>query len=145
MKKSFVSYLRVLTTRQGESGLGLEAQRTGVEQYVRSIKDEATIVREYVEVESGKRADRPVLQEAIREWGQNWNDLTDQELEDLEFRLEVVSLAAVGGINEAARLLGQLWPARRITAETVRLWLQGYEQATAMTLAALGLVDEGRN
>ena len=67
MKKSFVSYLRVSTTRQGESGLGLEAQRTSVEHYVRSIKDEATIVREYVEVESGKRSDRPVLQEAIRE------------------------------------------------------------------------------
>jgi DNA invertase Pin-like site-specific DNA recombinase len=67
MTKKFVVYLRVSTVRQGESGLGLEAQRTAVSNFVASLKGEAAIVKELVEVESGKRADRPVLQEAIRE------------------------------------------------------------------------------
>lgn len=48
MKQPFITYLRISTTRQGESGLGLEAQRTSVEQYVRSMTGGAEIVREYV-------------------------------------------------------------------------------------------------
>lgn len=67
MTKNFVVYLRVSTARQGESGLGLEAQRTAVTNFVASLNGEAVIVKELVEVESGKRADRPVLQDAIRE------------------------------------------------------------------------------
>lgn len=47
--------------------MGLEAQRASVINFVGSLKGEAEIVREFVEVESGKRSDRPVLAEAIRE------------------------------------------------------------------------------
>ncbi|EEF60501.1 recombinase family protein [Pedosphaera parvula] len=65
--KRYISYLRVSTTRQGESGLGLEAQRAAVTNFVCSMGPEAEIVREFVEVESGKRSDRPVLAEAVRE------------------------------------------------------------------------------
>lgn len=65
-KKLYCSYLRVSTSRQGESGLGLEAQRTSVMSFVRSNGTESEIIKEFVEVESGKRADRPVLAEAIR-------------------------------------------------------------------------------
>jgi DNA invertase Pin-like site-specific DNA recombinase len=57
----FVSYLRVSTARQGASGLGLEAQRATVAAYVAPD----SILREFVEVESGKRADRPQLAAAI--------------------------------------------------------------------------------
>lgn len=60
----FVSYLRVSTDRQGKSGLGLEAQRSTVESYARSRG--CKIVAELVEVESGRKAERPKLQEAIR-------------------------------------------------------------------------------
>jgi DNA invertase Pin-like site-specific DNA recombinase len=65
MNKKFVSYLRVSTARQGESGLGLEAQRAAVVNYVKSLSGGAEIVREFLEIETGKRADRPVLAEAI--------------------------------------------------------------------------------
>jgi DNA invertase Pin-like site-specific DNA recombinase len=67
MNKKFVSYLRVSTNRQGESGLGLEAQRAAVVNFVQSLKGGAEIIKEFVEVESGKNADRPVLAEAIRQ------------------------------------------------------------------------------
>ena len=58
-----VSYLRVSTTRQGESGLGIEAQRNAVKGFLRG--DSWKVVGEYVEVESGKNNHRPELQKAI--------------------------------------------------------------------------------
>lgn len=63
MPKQFVSYLRVSTTRQGVSGLGLEAQRQSVGDYVRSVGGE--LLDEVVEVESGSLKDRPGLKSAL--------------------------------------------------------------------------------
>lgn len=60
----FVSYLRVSTARQGASGLGLEAQREAVNRYLNG--GNWTLVKEVVEVESGKRNDRPAIAEAVR-------------------------------------------------------------------------------
>jgi DNA invertase Pin-like site-specific DNA recombinase len=61
----FVSYVRVSTTGQGRSGLGLEAQREAVARHVAGAG--GRIVAEYVEVESGKRSDRPQLAAALAE------------------------------------------------------------------------------
>jgi DNA invertase Pin-like site-specific DNA recombinase len=60
---AFVSYLRVSTARQGQSGLGLEAQRKAVEDYLNGGKWQ--LVREFVEVESGKNNDRAELAKAM--------------------------------------------------------------------------------
>ena len=60
----FVAYLRVSTARQGKSGLGLEAQREAVRQFVVS-RAGCIIAPEFVEVETGKRNDRPELLKAI--------------------------------------------------------------------------------
>ena len=60
----YVSYLRVSTKRQGESGLGLEAQRAAVTTWLNG--GDWTLCEEHVEVESGKRADnRPALDKAF--------------------------------------------------------------------------------
>ncbi len=59
----FVSYCRVSTARQGRSGLGLEAQRAAVAGYLNG--GTWRLVGEFVEVESGKRADRPELAKAL--------------------------------------------------------------------------------
>ena len=60
----FISYLRVSTARQGISGLGLEAQREAVTGYLNGGR--WTLVQEVMEVESGKRNDRPAIAEALR-------------------------------------------------------------------------------
>ena len=48
----FIAYLRVSTDKQGKSGLGLEAQRTAVTNYLNGGKWK--IIAEFTEVESGK-------------------------------------------------------------------------------------------
>ena len=60
----FVIYLRVSTDRQGRSGLGLEAQRKAVSDHVAG---KGRTVAEFVEVESGKKNDRPQLSLALAE------------------------------------------------------------------------------
>ncbi|MFC0805461.1 recombinase family protein [Ensifer sp. P24N7] len=63
-KGKFVAYYRVSTVRQGASGLGLEAQQDAVRAHLNGGNWQ--LVTEVVEVESGKRNDRPKLAEALR-------------------------------------------------------------------------------
>lgn len=60
----FIAYYRVSTKRQGASGLGLEAQRESVRNYLNG--GNWRLLEEFTEVESGKRDDRPMLEEALR-------------------------------------------------------------------------------
>ncbi len=63
MNGKWVAYYRVSTERQGASGLGLEAQQASVHAFLAG-KGWPPIA-EIVEVESGKRIDRPKLKEAL--------------------------------------------------------------------------------
>ena len=60
-----IAYYRVSTDRQGKSGLGLEAQNDTVQQF--AIFKQWEIVGEFTEIESGKKNDRPQLQEALKQ------------------------------------------------------------------------------
>jgi DNA invertase Pin-like site-specific DNA recombinase len=68
MSKTVISYVRVSTTGQGRSGLGLEAQREAIARFCKT--QNYAIGDEYLEVESGKGADaldrRPKLAAAIK-------------------------------------------------------------------------------
>lgn len=55
----YIAYYRVSTDKQGQSGLGLEAQQSQVKPYADSI------IHSFTEIESGKIDDRPQLQAAL--------------------------------------------------------------------------------
>jgi DNA invertase Pin-like site-specific DNA recombinase len=59
----FVAYYRVSTDKQGRSGLGLEAQRAAVEAHV--VDARGRVAAEFIEVESGRKRDRPQLAAAL--------------------------------------------------------------------------------
>jgi DNA invertase Pin-like site-specific DNA recombinase len=63
VRGKFVAYYRVSTAEQGKSGLGLDAQRKAVVDYLDGGKWE--LIGEFTEVESGKRDDRPELAKAV--------------------------------------------------------------------------------
>jgi DNA invertase Pin-like site-specific DNA recombinase len=67
--RELIGYVRVSSSKQGRSGLGIEAQREALARFAKSEGFE--IAREYVEVETGKGADaldrRPQLAAALAE------------------------------------------------------------------------------
>ena len=60
----YIAYYRVSTARQGASGLGLEAQQKSVSDYVNYKGGQ--LLKEYTEVESGRKADRLQLNAALK-------------------------------------------------------------------------------
>jgi len=58
----YVAYFRVSTQKQGQSGLGLDAQKQAVSEFLAQLGGE--VIAEFIEVESGKRADRPEFTKA---------------------------------------------------------------------------------
>lgn len=63
MIKHGAAYYRVSTDRQGKSGLGLEAQQTAVQNF--AIAHGIQLDKEFTEIESGKKNNRPILQESL--------------------------------------------------------------------------------
>ncbi len=67
--RPIIAYLRVSTSRQGRSGLGIEAQREALARFAQAEKFD--LCREFIEIETGKGADalerRPQLAAALAE------------------------------------------------------------------------------
>lgn len=65
--RGIITYIRVSTSQQGRSGLGIEAQRVALSNFAKA--EGFDVVREFVEVETGKGADaldrRPQLKAAL--------------------------------------------------------------------------------
>jgi DNA invertase Pin-like site-specific DNA recombinase len=96
----FISYLRVSTARQGASGLGLEAQRSAVAGYLNG--GDWKLVQEVVEVESGKRNDRPALADALRLCRKHRATLVIAKLDRLARNVAFISNLMESGVEFVA-------------------------------------------
>jgi len=95
----FVTYLRVSTARQGNSGLGLEAQRKAVADHVMG---KGEIAAEYVEIESGKKNDRPQLAHALAEAKRSGAVLLIAKLDRLARNVAFIANLLESGVEIAA-------------------------------------------
>lgn len=96
-KGKFISYLRVSTDRQGKSGLGLEAQREAVTNYLNGGSWE--LVAEFVEVESGKRDERPQLAAALAACRRRKATLVIAKLDRLSRKVSFISAVMDSGVD----------------------------------------------
>lgn len=110
----YIAYLRVSTQRQGQSGLGLEAQRAIIGQH-------CTAAAEFVEVESGKRSDRPALAAAL-----------------LECRRQKATLI-VAKLDRLARNLQFL---TQLLASDVEIYFCDFPQANKLVLHVIGAISQ---
>ena len=96
----FVSYIRVSTAKQGASGLGLEAQKEAISRYLNGGSWE--VLAEFVEVESGKKADRPELTRALKHCQMTGATLVIAKLDRLSRDLHFISSLQKAGIEFTA-------------------------------------------
>lgn len=96
----FISYLRVSTDKQGKSGLGLDAQREAIARYLNG--GNWKLIGEYVEVESGKRSDRPKLAEALKHAKRTGATLVIAKLDRLARNVAFVSNLMESGADFVA-------------------------------------------
>jgi DNA invertase Pin-like site-specific DNA recombinase len=97
----WISYLRVSTDRQGASGLGLEAQRKAVEDYLNG--GSWKLAAEYVEIESGKRSNnRPQLAAALAACKKHKAKLVIAKLDRLARNVHFISGLMDAGVEFVA-------------------------------------------
>ena len=96
----FIAYYRVSTDRQGKSGLGLDAQRKAVEDYLNGGR--WTLVNEFTEIESGKRNDRPKLKEALAACKKQKAKLVIAKLDRLSRNLAFIATLMESGVEFVA-------------------------------------------
>lgn len=93
-----VTYLRVSTDRQGQSGLGLDAQRSAVAIYVAA----RPVLGEFVEVESGRKDNRPQLAAALSLCRQRRAVLVIAKLDRLARSVVFISNLMASGVEFVA-------------------------------------------
>ena len=98
--RRFVAYYRVSTDRQGRSGLGLEAQQKAVRDYLNGGAWE--LAGEFIEVESGKRADRPELARALDACRKHKAKLVIAKLDRLSRNLAFIATMMESGVEFVA-------------------------------------------
>jgi DNA invertase Pin-like site-specific DNA recombinase len=103
VSRPFISYLRVSTARQGESGLGLEAQRQAVARHVAG----GSLLGEYLEVESGRKNDRPQLAAALAHARATGARLIIAKLDRLARNVHFISELMEAGVDFVAADLPQ--------------------------------------
>jgi DNA invertase Pin-like site-specific DNA recombinase len=96
----FVAYFRVSTDKQGKSGLGLEAQRKAVLDYLNAGR--WSVVEEFIEVESGKHNERPQLTAALAACKRHKAKLVIAKLDRLSRNLAFIAALMESGIEFVA-------------------------------------------
>jgi DNA invertase Pin-like site-specific DNA recombinase len=133
----FIAYYRVSTQKQGQSGLGQEAQKAAVANYLRGGQWE--LVNEFTEVETGKGSDaldrRPQLKAAIEACKKQGATLIIAKLDRLARNVHFVSGLLETGVDfvcadmpQANKVMLQMYS---VMAEWER------DQISARTKAAL--------
>lgn len=90
--KQFVLYFRVSTRRQGDSGLGLDAQRRDIDLYMDTYAEVPfEVLGEFTDVKSGKDDDRPELWKAIELAEKTGATLLVAKLDRLSRRVSFIS------------------------------------------------------
>lgn len=131
-----VTYLRVSTDRQGQSGLGLEAQRAGVAAYVAR----RPLLGEFVEVESGRKDDRPQLAAALALCRQRRAVLVIAKLDRLARSVAFISNLMASGVEFVAADMPQ---ANRLTVHILAAVAEHEREMIAQrTKAALAAAKE---
>lgn len=97
MEKLYIAYYRVSTQKQGNSGLGLESQKSIVLNYIKHNGNK--IVSEYTEIESGKNNHRPELMKAINEAKQNNVTLVIAKLDRLSRNVNFITALMESKVN----------------------------------------------
>ena len=124
-----VSYYRVSTERQGRSGLGLDAQRLAVTEYLKSHTGQ--LIGEFTEVESGRKRDRPQLKAAIDLCRRQKAILVIAKLDRLARNVAFISALLESGVHfvavdmpeadttflQIAAVFGE-WEARKVSERT---------------------------
>lgn len=87
----YCHYLRVSTQKQGIEGYGIDAQRVAIAKYIPAI--------EFVEVESGKKKDRPELLKALEYCKKNSATLVVAKLDRLARNVAFVSMLMESGVE----------------------------------------------
>ncbi len=95
-----MAYYRVSTDKQGQSGLGLDAQRAAVELHARSVG--AEVVAEFQDVESGRKADRTGLAAALATCRAKRATLLIAKLDRLARSVAFISNLMEGGVDFVA-------------------------------------------
>lgn len=93
----FVAYHRVSTDRQGKSGLGLDAQRKAILDYLNGGAWD--LVAEFVEVESGKNSDRKQLVAALEACRKHKAKLVIAKLDRLSRNLAFIATLMESGVE----------------------------------------------
>lgn len=130
---AFIAYYRVSTDRQGDSGLGLEAQRASVARFIGS----ASLLAEFQEIESGKsHSNRPKLAAALEECRRRNATLVIAKLDRLARDVHFISGLMKGGVEFVAVDMPQ---ANRLTVHILAAVAEHEREAISeRTKAALG-------
>ncbi len=92
----YISYYRVSSIKQGNSGLGLEAQKSAVGQF---LKNDDALIAEYQEIESGKLDVRPQLSKAIEHCKTTNATLLIAKLDRLSRNVKFIYMLKESNIN----------------------------------------------